>query len=93
MSTVATAIGLAAAVCTTAANLPQLKKAWVTGQTDDLSLKTLLLFATGLLLWVIYGFLQADFVIILANGISLLILSVILYLKLTQRGTGSTSDI
>ena len=48
MSTIATVIGLAAAVCTTAANLPQLKKAWTTGQTDDLSLKTLLLFGSGL---------------------------------------------
>jgi MtN3 and saliva related transmembrane protein len=89
MGTVATAIGLAAAICTTAANLPQLKKAWVTGQTDDLSLKTLLLFASGLVLWIIYGVLQSDFVIILANGISLLILSVILYLKLTQGPTDS----
>jgi MtN3 and saliva related transmembrane protein len=82
MSTIATVIGLAAAVCTTAANLPQLKKAWITGQTDDLSLKTLLLFGSGLMLWVIYGLLQRDVVIILANGISLLILSVILYLKI-----------
>jgi MtN3 and saliva related transmembrane protein len=56
MSTVATVIGLAAAVCTTAANLPQLKKAWTTGQTDDLSLKTLLLFGLGLSLWIGYGF-------------------------------------
>ena len=47
MSTIATVIGLAAAVCTTAANLPQLKKAWTTGQTDDLSLKTLLLVGVG----------------------------------------------
>ena len=52
MSTFAWVIGLAAAVCTTAANLPQLKKAWTTGQTDDISLKTLLLFACGLALWV-----------------------------------------
>jgi uncharacterized protein with PQ loop repeat len=58
MSTIATVIGLTAAVCTTAANLPQLKKAWVTGQTDDLSLKTLLLFGSGLVLWIIYGVLQ-----------------------------------
>ena len=84
MSTVATVIGLTAAVCTTAANLPQLKKAWVTGQTDDLSLKTLLMLGSGLVLWIIYGVLQSDFVIILANGISLLILIGILYLKLTQ---------
>jgi MtN3 and saliva related transmembrane protein len=85
MSNIATAIGLAAAVCTTAANLPQLKKAWTTGQTDDLSLKTLLLFGSGLALWVVYGFFQKDLVIILANCASLLILSVILYLKLTER--------
>jgi len=85
MSTVATVIGLGAAVCTTAANLPQLKKAWTTGQTDDLSLKTLLLFGLGLALWVVYGFFQQDVVIILANVVSLSILSAILYLKLVQR--------
>jgi len=82
MSTIATIIGLSAAVCTTAANLPQLKKAWVTGETDDLSLKTLLLLASGLILWIVYGLMQEDIVIILANGISLMILSVTLYLKL-----------
>ena len=85
MSSIATVIGLAAAVCTTAANLPQLKKAWTTGETDDLSLKTLLLFGSGLALWVVYGFFQKDVVIIGANGVSLLILSVILYLKLIER--------
>jgi MtN3 and saliva related transmembrane protein len=84
MSTIATIIGLTAAICTTTANLPQLKKAWTTGQTDDLSLKTLLLFGSGLALWVVYGFFQMDLVIILANGVSFLILGVILYLKLTQ---------
>ena len=84
MSTIATVIGLAAAVCTTAANLPQLKKAWITRRTDDLSLKTLLLFGSGLMLWVIYGLLQRDTIIMLANGTSLLILSVILYLKVFQ---------
>ena len=84
MSTIATVIGLTAAACTTAANLPQLKKAWVTGQTDDLSLKTLLLFGSGLVLWIFYGVLQRDIVIMLANGISLPILSAILYLKVFQ---------
>ena len=82
MSTFTTVIGLAAAVCTTAANLPQLKKAWTTGQTDDLSLKTLLLFAGGLALWVVYGVLQKDIVIILANCISLALAGALVYLKL-----------
>ena len=84
MSTFATVIGLAAAVCTTAANLPQLKKAWTTGQTDDISLKMLLLFACGLGLWVVYGVLQKDIIIILANGVSLSLLAALMYLKLRQ---------
>jgi MtN3 and saliva related transmembrane protein len=84
MSTVATVIGLGAALCTTVANLPQLKKVLTTGQTDDLSLKTQLLFGSGLSLWIVYGLLQGDIVIVLANSMSLLILIPILYLKLTQ---------
>jgi len=43
--------------------LPQLKKAWTTGQTDDISLKMLLLLACGLGFG--YGVLQKDIVIIL----------------------------
>jgi MtN3 and saliva related transmembrane protein len=84
MSTFATVIGLVAAACTTAANFPQLKKAWTTGQTDDISLKTLLLFACGLGLWVVYGVLQKDMIIILANGVSLALIAGLLYLKLVQ---------
>ena len=84
MSTFATVIGLTAAVCTTAANLPQLKKAWTIGETDDISLKTLLLFAGGLGLGVVYGVLRKDIVIILANGISLALLAGLLYLKLRK---------
>jgi len=84
MSTFATVIGIAAAVCTTAANLPQLKKAWTTGETDDISLKMLLLLACGLVLWVAYGVLQKDIVIILANGISLALLVGLVCLKLLQ---------
>jgi MtN3 and saliva related transmembrane protein len=84
MSTFTTVIGLAAAVCTTAANLPQLKKAWTTGQTDDISLKMLLLLGCGLGLWVVYGVLQKDVIIILANGISLALLAALVCLKLLQ---------
>lgn len=89
MITFVTAIGLAAAACTTAANWPQLKKAWVTGETEDLSLKTLLLFGSGLVLWVTYGVLRQDFVIILANGVSLALLGALLVLKLSHLRSGS----
>ena len=53
MITFATVVGLAAAVCTTGANLPQLKKAWTTGQTDDISMNMLLVLASGLALWTV----------------------------------------
>jgi MtN3 and saliva related transmembrane protein len=84
MSTFATVVGLAAAACTTAANLPQVMKALTTRQTDDISLKMLLLFACGVALWVVYGVLQKDIIIILANGISFALLATLLYLKLLQ---------
>ena len=84
MITFATVIGLAAAACTTAANLPQLKKAWSTGQTDDISLNMLLVLTCGLALWVVYGVLKEDIVIILANGISLTLIGALLWLKLLQ---------
>ena len=92
MSTFATVIGLAAAVCTTGANLPQLKKAWTTGQTDDISMYMLLVLASGLALWVAYGVLQKDIVIILANAISLAliggprVLEAIAYFILSRAG-------
>ena len=82
MSTIATVIGVAAATCTTLANLPQLIKAWTTRETDDLSLKTLLLLGSGLVLWVAYGVMHEDLIIILANGVSLLLLAGLLYAKL-----------
>ena len=69
MSTFATVVGVAAAVCTTAANVPQLKKAWTTGQTDDISMNMLWVLASGLALWGRRR-LQKDIVIILANAIS-----------------------
>jgi MtN3 and saliva related transmembrane protein len=84
VTSVTTAIGLAAAVCTTASYLPQLKKAWSTGDTRDLSLRMLLMLLAGLCLWIVYGVLQGDAMIVLANAVSVALLCGILYCKLTQ---------
>jgi uncharacterized protein with PQ loop repeat len=54
----------------------------VTGETDDLSKKMLLLLGIGLALWLVYGFMRGDVVIVVANGASLAMLSVIGALKL-----------
>lgn len=79
-----TMIGGAAAVCTTAANFPQLKKCWVTGKAGDLSLKTFSILAIGLTLWVIYGILREDAVLVAANAVSLVLVLGILYFKLRE---------
>jgi MtN3 and saliva related transmembrane protein len=84
-----TFIGGAAAFCTTASYVPQLKKVWETGEADDLSLKMLLLLGSGLTLWIVYGLIRGDLVIIVANAVSVSLLSCITYLKLRGRKRGS----
>jgi hypothetical protein len=44
----------------------------------------LLLLAAGLTLWIFYGVLNSDFVILLANAASLALLSTLIYCKLRQ---------
>jgi MtN3 and saliva related transmembrane protein len=77
-----TLIGAAAALCTTISYIPQLRKAWKTRETGDLSLKMLALLSTGLALWIVYGLMRDDAVIIAANGISLALLLLIVAIKL-----------
>ena len=80
-----TFIGGAAAFCTTVSYIPQLKKVWETGEAEDLSLKMLLLLGSGLALWIVYGVIRGDLVIIAANAVSLVLLSCITYFKLRGR--------
>jgi MtN3 and saliva related transmembrane protein len=86
----ATVIGLVAAFCTTISYIPQIRKIWATGETEDISLKMFLILTTGIALWVVYGVLQTDAVIILANSVSLAFLCAILFFKLRNvfRGRG-----
>ena len=79
-----TLTGVAAAACTTVSYVPQLKKCWETGSASDLSLKMFLILATGIALWIAYGVLQADAVIVFANSVSLSLLLSILYFKLRE---------
>jgi MtN3 and saliva related transmembrane protein len=79
-----TLIGLMAAFCTTASYIPQLKKCWETRSAGDLSLKMFSILAAGIALWVVYGVLQGDAVIILANSVSLVLLAGILYFRLRE---------
>jgi MtN3 and saliva related transmembrane protein len=62
-------IGLCAAFLTSLSYLPQVQKARPRGSTSDLSLKMLLALTTGLLLWVVYGLVRDDWIIVAANTV------------------------
>ena len=77
-----TAIGLLAALLTTAAFLPQVLHTLATRDTRGLSLRMYAIFVAGVLLWLIYGLLMHDLPLILANAVTLLLAGTILILKL-----------
>ena len=87
MLTIETLVGFVAAFCTTVSYIPQVKKCWQTGSSGDLSLKMLLILAAGIGLWVVYGVLKGDWVIIIANAVSLLLLLNLVFFKVKENAT------
>ena len=75
--------GFLAAILTTIAFLPQLYKTWQTKSADDVSLIMLILFITGLISWIIYGFKINSIPILVANIITFIFNFSILILKIT----------
>jgi len=65
--------GYFAAILTTAAFLPQLIKTLKTRKADDVSLITLIMFITGVLSWIIYGYKISSTPILIANLITLIL--------------------
>ena len=65
------AYGFVAAAFTTIAFLPQAYRVWSTGEVGDLSLSTFTLYAWGLALWAVYGYLLDDRPTILSGLIGL----------------------
>ena len=62
-------LGACAAAFTSLSYLPQVRKAWPRGSTSDLSLKMLAVLTAGLSLWVGYGLLMGDWIIVAANSV------------------------
>lgn len=73
-------LGLLAGVCTTAAVIPQIRKAWKTKKVEDVSPGMFIVLLVGLALWVVYGIIQNDLPIIATNGIALALNGFMLYL-------------
>jgi MtN3 and saliva related transmembrane protein len=78
-------LGLAAGSLTTVAFVPQVVKIWRTRSAEDISTIMFLLFATGVLLWLIYGIVIASVPVIVSNAVTLALALVIVILKLRYR--------
>ena len=75
--------GYFAAILTTLAFLPQLIKTFKTKKAEDVSLITLIMFLTGVLSWIIYGYKISSTPILIANIITFILNLLILIFKIT----------
>lgn len=82
MEWVHSAIGMSAAVVTTASFVPQLIKAYRTKSVRDFSWIMLIVLSIGLSLWLTYGIFIKDAPIIIANGVTLSLVMVLQILKI-----------
>lgn len=78
-------LGYAAGLLTTFAFLPQAYRMIRTRQARDISLSWAIAMTLGVLLWLFYGLAKQSPAMISANGITLLMLCVILAVKIRHR--------
>lgn len=81
-------IGVCAAALTSLSYIPQVRKAWPRGSTADLSLTMLVVLTTGLVLWIAYGLLKSDWVIVAANSVGAALSSSVLAFKVRDLRSG-----
>jgi MtN3 and saliva related transmembrane protein len=72
-------IGISAAFLTTLSFVPQIIKAYRTKRMKDVSRYLMTLFTTGSILWIIYGIVHNDLVIVGANTTAAVFNLVLLY--------------
>ena len=77
-------LGLVAAAITTFAWVPQVYKMYKERNASGVSLTMALLFFVGITLWFIYGYLIESISIMVANGITLFLQSMIIIYKLKE---------
>jgi MtN3 and saliva related transmembrane protein len=78
-------VGIGAAVLTTLASIPQAYKIIKEKNTEGVSTYTYSVLMTGTSLWVVYGIMNHDWPVIVANAITALVSLIIILLNLTSR--------
>jgi MtN3 and saliva related transmembrane protein len=74
-------IGYLAAFLTTVAFVPQTYRALKSKDLSSISLNMYLLFTLGVIFWIYYGYVNESWPVVIANVITLILSSIILYLK------------
>lgn len=85
MSHFNTYIGSLAALCTTLAFVPQVLQSWRTRDLSGISLPMYCIFTMGVFLWLIYGILNTDWPVIIANALTLMLAACVLLLKIISK--------
>lgn len=75
-----TIIGAVAATLTMFSFIPQIARSLRTRSVKDVSPVTLFQLSAGVLLWMVYGIARKDPIIIFANAVTLVTLSVLIFL-------------
>lgn len=77
-------VGYPAAILTTVAFVPQAWKSWRTRDLSGISLPMYALFTLGVALWLAYGLVIGSAPVIVANGTTLVLASLVLWLKIRE---------
>ena len=75
-------LGTIAGVMTTVAFVPQVIKVWQTKSVADISTSMYLIFITGLLMWIAYGWQIGSGPIIIANVVTSMLAGSVLLMKI-----------
>ena len=82
-------LGALAATCTALSYIPQVRKALPRGSTGDLSVRMLAILTAGLALWVAYGMVKGDWILVLANVVGGTLAATVLVCKLRDMRAGA----
>ena len=80
-----TIIGIFASACNATSLLPQLIKILKEKRAENVSIIMLVVLFAGLLLWIYYGFLTDNWIIIISNAVSMIINILIVSFALKYR--------
>ena len=89
--TIVDCIGLAAGFCTTTSFLPQIIRILRTKSAEDVSVFMIVILLAGIALWLAYGIATAKIPIIISNGVTFILVVILLLCKIRYRSARSGS--